>query len=234
MHAISSCRANKGRLSDGGGTMTTRVIDRYRWEAGRHPPLGPAETLALATRCAQTQDPALIQRFATANLRLVMFIVRDFLRPGLDELDLIQSGNEGLLRAIKHFDPSRGVSFAFYAGFWIRKHMLQCVAAARKHQVAGLQEPEEIASDDSKFRDESTQHQLCLQLRDAVRAFEPTLTPQELQIFRARWLTSEPAKLSALGQCLKLPRHQVSQIERRILSRLRQVLGEELGDVMCS
>lgn len=214
--------------------MATRVIDRYRWEAGRHEPLSQMESLAMATRCAQTQDPALIQRFATANLRLVMVIARDFLRPGVDELELIQSGNEGLLRAITRFDPSRGVAFSVYARFWIRKHILQCLAATRKHQVACSQEPADLDSLNAEFLDATSKDHVCLQLRAAVSAFEPTLSPKELQIFRARWLTPKPVKLSELGERLQLPRQRVAQIERQILQRLRLMLGEELGEVMCS
>lgn len=56
-----------------------------------------------------------------SNLRLVMHIARPFFSESLSRLDLIQEGNQGLVRAVDGFDPERGHRLATYAGWWIRK-----------------------------------------------------------------------------------------------------------------
>src|SRR5581483_10192045 len=39
--------------------------------------------------------------------------------------DLVQEGNYGLLRALKKYDPTRGIRLSTYAAFWIRAYMLR-------------------------------------------------------------------------------------------------------------
>jgi RNA polymerase primary sigma factor len=55
-----------------------------------------------------------------ANLRLVVAIAKGYQRCGPGLLDLVQDGNAGILRAADKFDPTRGVGFGTYAGWWIR------------------------------------------------------------------------------------------------------------------
>lgn len=63
-----------------------------------------------------------------ANLRLVVWFARVRWRRGLEEEDLIQEGNLGLVRAAETFDPNRGVRFASYALWQIRSAMGRAVA----------------------------------------------------------------------------------------------------------
>lgn len=60
------------------------------------------------------------QALVVSHLRLVISIARGYLGYGLPHADLIQEGNIGLMKAIKHFDPDRGVRLMTFAVHWIR------------------------------------------------------------------------------------------------------------------
>ena len=73
----------------------------------------------------QRKGKRALQRFVTANLRLVVSVVTKYRRRvrhlPIEPIDLIQAGNIGLIRAAEKFDPSRGYRFSTYAYWWIRQ-----------------------------------------------------------------------------------------------------------------
>ncbi|TVS17047.1 MAG: sigma-70 family RNA polymerase sigma factor [Gammaproteobacteria bacterium] len=92
--------------------------------------MGPEAMLELASElaAARTQVRRLGTRMVHANLRLVVFIARDYQRRGVALEDLIQEGNVGLLRAVDRFDHRRGHRFSTYATWWIRQAVARAVA----------------------------------------------------------------------------------------------------------
>ncbi len=58
-----------------------------------------------------------------SHLRLVVSIARGYLGYGLPHADLIQEGNVGLMKAVKRFDPDRGVRLVSFAMHWIKAEM---------------------------------------------------------------------------------------------------------------
>lgn len=85
------------------------------------------EERALARRAREGDDMA-IERLVTANLRFVIAFVKRYQGHGLDLGDLVAIGNEGLLRAVRKFDPDRGVKFISYAVWWVRQAVLKALA----------------------------------------------------------------------------------------------------------
>jgi RNA polymerase primary sigma factor len=69
---------------------------------------------------ARTQETAIKNKLATANLRLVVSMARRYDRGMMPLSDLIQEGNLGLMRAVERFDHRRGFRFSTYAAWWIR------------------------------------------------------------------------------------------------------------------
>ncbi|MEO7995421.1 MAG: RNA polymerase sigma factor RpoD/SigA [bacterium] len=85
------------------------------------------EERALARR-AREGCPEAAERLVTANLRFVIAFVKRYQGHGLDLSDLVAIGNEGLLRAVRKFDPDRGVKFISYAVWWVRQAVLKALA----------------------------------------------------------------------------------------------------------
>ncbi|MYD42997.1 MAG: sigma-70 family RNA polymerase sigma factor [Gammaproteobacteria bacterium] len=88
-----------------------------------------AELQAISSRVAKGTRKVreATNRLVNGNLRLVMSIAGKFKNRGIDELDLVQEGNNGLLRAIEKFDYTRGFKFSTYATWWIRQSVMRAL-----------------------------------------------------------------------------------------------------------
>ncbi len=95
-------------------------LDAYIQAARRFPMLSEAEEFALARRLREEDDVDAARQLVLSHLRLVIAIARGYLGYGLPHADLIQEGNIGLMKAVKRFDPSRGVRLVSFAMHWIK------------------------------------------------------------------------------------------------------------------
>jgi len=103
-------------------------FDQYLQDVEKYPLIqDPEEERALARR-ARIGDKEAAERLVTANLRFVISYVKKYQGRGLGLAELVCIGNEGLLKAVKKFDPDKGVKFISYAVWWIRQTVLQALA----------------------------------------------------------------------------------------------------------
>src|SRR5262245_52306042 len=104
------------------------AFDQYLQDIQKLPLIrDPQEERRLARR-AQRGDTAAAERLVTANLRFVISYVKKYQGHGLDLSELVAIGNEGLLKAVKKFDPKQGVKFISYAVWWVRQAVLKALA----------------------------------------------------------------------------------------------------------
>lgn len=76
---------------------------------------------------AQKGDEVAKEKVIKSNLRFVITIAKQFQNRGISLMDLISSGNLGLIRAVDKFDPSKGVSFLSYAVWWIKQSIYNTI-----------------------------------------------------------------------------------------------------------
>jgi RNA polymerase sigma-32 factor len=95
-------------------------IDAYIQAVNRVPLLTADEEVSLAREFRDRDDLDAAGRLVTSHLRLVVAVARNYLGYGLPHADLIQEGNIGLMKAVKRFDPERGVRLVSFALHWIK------------------------------------------------------------------------------------------------------------------
>ena len=95
-------------------------LDAYISAVNRIPMLTADEESKLARDFRDHNDLESAGRLVLSHLRLVVAVARSYLGYGLPHADLIQEGNIGLMKAVKRFDPERGVRLVSFALHWIR------------------------------------------------------------------------------------------------------------------
>jgi RNA polymerase sigma-32 factor len=95
-------------------------LDTYIQAVNRFPLLSEEEETRLARSFREHDDLDAARQLVLSHLRLVVSIARGYLGYGLAHADLIQEGNVGLMKAVKRYDPERGVRLVSFAVHWIR------------------------------------------------------------------------------------------------------------------
>jgi RNA polymerase sigma-32 factor len=102
-------------------------LSAYLREIRQYEGLSEEEEHALAVKYTETGDLQAAYRLTTAHLMMVVRIAMTFKREWNTMMDLVQEGNVGLMKAVKNFDPFRGVRLSTYATWWIRSYMLKYI-----------------------------------------------------------------------------------------------------------
>jgi len=140
------------------------TIDSYIQSVGRFPLLSQEEETDLARRYRNDEDLEAARMLVLSHLRLVVAIARGYMGYGLQQADLIQEGNIGLMKAVKRFDPERGVRLVSFAVHWIRAEIHEFIL--RNWRIV-------------KIATTKAQRKLFFNLR-SMKAGLNTLTPDEV------------------------------------------------------
>jgi len=112
-------------------TLTDKTVAdpvrMYLKEIGRVPLLTAEQEVDLAQRIEKNSKAAR-KKLTESNLRLVVSIAKKYVGRGLTLLDLIQEGNQGLIRAVEKYDWRKGYKFSTYATWWIRQAITRAIA----------------------------------------------------------------------------------------------------------
>jgi RNA polymerase sigma-32 factor len=100
--------------------LSVSTIENYISTVNRYPMLTPEREHALGVALKTHGDLKAASEMVLSHLRLVVSIARNYSGYGLPHADLIQEGNIGLMKAVKRFDPDRGVRLVSFAVHWIK------------------------------------------------------------------------------------------------------------------
>lgn len=102
-------------------------LDSYIHLVRRYALLSQEEEFNLATRFRNENDLDAARQLVLSHLRVVVSVARGYAGYGLPQADLIQEGNIGLMKAVKHYDPDFGVRLVSFALHWIRAEINEFV-----------------------------------------------------------------------------------------------------------
>src|SRR4051812_16830787 len=124
MEQVTETRSTRGYFRSSPST----AFDQYLQDIQKLPLIDEPEEERRLARRAQKGDEKAAERLVTANLRFVISYVKKYQGHGLDLSELVAIGNEGLLKAVRKFDPDQGVKFISYAVWWVRQAVLKALA----------------------------------------------------------------------------------------------------------
>ena len=139
-------------------------LEGYVQAVNRFPVLSQEQELELATRFRQQNDLDAARQLVLSHLRVVVSVARGYIGYGLPQADLIQEGNIGLMKAVKRYDPDRGVRLVSFALHWIRAEIHEFVI--RNWRMV-------------KIATTKSQRKLFFNLRSLKKGLEP-LRPQQV------------------------------------------------------
>ena len=108
--------------------LAAESFEQYLRDIRDLPMITDREEERECARLARAGDADAAERLVTANLRFVISFVKRYQGHGLELVDLVAIGNEGLFRAVRKFDPDRGVKFISYAVWWVRQAVMKALA----------------------------------------------------------------------------------------------------------
>ena len=212
------------------------ILETYLRDISRYQPLTQEQELTLANRARQGDADARNQ-LIHANLRMVVNIARQYLRPSVELLDLIQEGNIGLITAVDKFDPNMGNRLNTLAFYWINKQIqrylnnepddLVSLDMEINDGAAILLLSDTIADQGTTLGGQTIQHIDAVmereEMRSKVREMLSRLPKREREVIRLLYGLDNYPVLSRkkIAQIIGVREEQVSRIKTRALDSIK-------------
>ena len=107
-------------------TENSEVLQKYFKDIGKYPIYSGEEQIALAVKM-KNGDLKAKEQLINSNLRFVVTCAKQFVGQGVPLIDLISSGNLGLIQSVERYDPNKGYHFISYAVWYIRREILKAI-----------------------------------------------------------------------------------------------------------
>lgn len=175
------------------------------------------------------------QRIIQANLRLVVSIAKKHLGWSSDFFHLVSDGNMSLMRAVEKFDISRGTRFSTYATWAIVKNYARSIPEQRYHKPRQVTGQEELLHAAPDPRDEPISQSDQSRVREMIASGLGTLDSREREVVKSHFgLGADGVRmtLEQIGTRFGVTKERIRQIERRALTRLREVLAPSIVDML--
>ncbi|HUL40503.1 MAG TPA: RNA polymerase sigma factor RpoH [Burkholderiales bacterium] len=145
----------------------TGSLESYIQAVNRFPILTQEQETELARRWRADNDLEAARQLVLSHLRVVVAIARGYMGYGLPQADLIQEGNIGLMKAVRRFDPERGVRLVSFAVHWIRAEIHEFIL--RNWRIV-------------KIATTKAQRKLFFNLRSLKQGLEPMRLKQTMDV----------------------------------------------------
>jgi RNA polymerase primary sigma factor len=214
-------------------TAPSSAFDQYLLDIQKLPMITDPEEEKRLARRAQAGDPVAAERLVTANLRFVISYVKKYQGHGLELSELVAIGNEGLLKAVRKFDPEHGVKFISYAVWWVRQAVLKALAEQTRSVRIPLNQNSALIrlSRADRFLaqemgGEPTYHEFALALNDSVDNIRAARRMTGAEVSLDAPVERQDRASSTFGERVAGTGH--GEIEEMTDSRLRREFIERL------
>ena len=215
------------------------LLDIYLRDISRYQPITLEQEQILA-QAARQGDPEAREQLIEAYLILPVNIAKQYVRAGIDMMDLIQEGNIGLIKAVDMFDPAQGNRLSTLARFWVEKYILRFLRDEPDAYVSldmpvvdsgetlllseTIEDKATILGDqgikniDRLIEQEEQKRQLLTELEK--------LSPNEQQVLQLLYgLNGYPCMTRGeISKVLNIQMDQISRIKTRALRRLKEMI----------
>ena len=219
--------------------MNHSLLESYLRDISRYQPITLEQEQILA-QAARQGDTEAREQLIHAHLLMVVNIARQYQRPDVEMLDLIQEGNIGLIKAVDMFDPAKGNRLSTLARFWVEKYILRFLRNEQEEIISLDTEISEsgetlLLSDtiadkatllgDPSFKniDSVMEHE---ELKELLAAQLVKLSPNEQEVLRLIFgLQGYPSMTrEEISKVLNIQMDQISRIKTRALRRLKEMI----------
>ena len=215
------------------------LLGIYLHDIARYQPLTLEQEQILA-QAARQGDPEAREQLIEAYLILPVNIAKQYVRAGIDMMDLIQEGNIGLIKAVDMFDPAQGNRLSTLARFWVEKYILRFLRDEPDEYVS-LDMPV-VDSGETLLLSETIEDKATILGDQGIKNIDRLIEQED----QKRQLLTELEKLSSneqqvlqllyglngypcmtreeISKVLNIQMDQISRIKTRALRRLKEMI----------